>query len=283
VSLYKYFNPERIDVLSTRRIRYSQPFAFNDPFEAKPDYTGLADETLLLNAFRRRFQRDLETWYEIMPQERRRNLTKEQFLLTAKCLQSETDEVFRKDLETFALPKARKMMHTMFGEGIGVLSLTEVNDNLLMWSHYAAGHTGFVLEFDESHGFFGGRKATSDEIWGLHKVRYSDKRPQTIVSELNTIAMLLTKGKVWEYEIEWRAFRPLNQAATRKDTLPYPIYLFDLPVECIRSIIFGARMTIETRESVRFLIGKTPGWSHIQVLQAVIDEKVYALHAVPET
>jgi len=216
VSLYKYFSSERIDVLSSRRIRYSQPAAFNDPFEAKPDYTGLADETLLLNAFRRRFQLDLETYYEILSEERRRNLTKEQFLLLSKSLQSETDEVFRKEVESFTLPKARAMMYTLFGEGIGILSLTEVKDNLLMWSHYAQGHTGFVIEFDESHGFFKTCTAASDELWGLHKVRYLDKRPQAIVSELNIIAMLMTKGKVWEYEIEWRAFKPLNQAGTLK-------------------------------------------------------------------
>jgi hypothetical protein len=282
VSLYKYFSPERTDVLSAHRIRYSQPFAFNDPFEAKPDYTGLADETLLLSAFRRAFQRDLETWYEQMPQERRGNVTKQQLFELAKSMQSETDDVIREDLENHALPKAREMMHTTFGEGIGVLSLTEVNDNLLMWSHYAAGHTGFVLEFDESHEFFGGRKVASDEIWGLHKVRYSERRPKTLVSELNTAAMLLTKGKVWEYEIEWRAFRPLNQAAARRDAQPYPIYLFDLPAECVRSIILGARMAPDAKQSVRALIGKTPGWSHTQVLQAVIDEKIYALHAVPD-
>ncbi|MFQ2730618.1 hypothetical protein ACK3YQ_08160 [Aeromonas caviae] len=34
--LYKYLPPERIDVLKNRSIRFSQPIAFNDPFEFKP-------------------------------------------------------------------------------------------------------------------------------------------------------------------------------------------------------------------------------------------------------
>src|SRR5947207_3421051 len=34
--LYKYLTPARLDVLECRRIRFTQPAAFNDPFEFKP-------------------------------------------------------------------------------------------------------------------------------------------------------------------------------------------------------------------------------------------------------
>ncbi|WP_321413254.1 hypothetical protein [uncultured Desulfobacter sp.] len=34
--LYKYLPPERIDVLSNLRIRFSQPRSLNDPFETAP-------------------------------------------------------------------------------------------------------------------------------------------------------------------------------------------------------------------------------------------------------
>ena len=34
---------------------------------------------------------------------------------------------------------------------IGVLSLSEKRDNLLMWAHYAAQHTGFVIGFDSEN------------------------------------------------------------------------------------------------------------------------------------
>jgi hypothetical protein len=30
---------------------------------------------------------------------------------------------------------------------MGVLSLSEINDNILMWSHYSESHTGFCIEF----------------------------------------------------------------------------------------------------------------------------------------
>ena len=34
--LYKYLTPARLDVLEGRRIRFTQPAAFNDPFEFRP-------------------------------------------------------------------------------------------------------------------------------------------------------------------------------------------------------------------------------------------------------
>jgi hypothetical protein len=37
---------------------------------------------------------------------------------------------------------------------LGILSLSEVPDDLLMWTHYAANHSGFVLEFDDKHHWF---------------------------------------------------------------------------------------------------------------------------------
>jgi hypothetical protein len=36
MALYKYLIPARLDVLERRRIRFTQPAAFNDPFEFKP-------------------------------------------------------------------------------------------------------------------------------------------------------------------------------------------------------------------------------------------------------
>ena len=36
--LYKYFPAERIDILENLQIRFTQPNAMNDPFEARPDF-----------------------------------------------------------------------------------------------------------------------------------------------------------------------------------------------------------------------------------------------------
>jgi hypothetical protein len=281
VSLYKYLPPERVDVISTRRIRYSQPVVFNDPFEAKPYCKGIAPEEAIFQICEKAFQEALPDSYQNLSVEIKEKLSYEQFLLVSEVLRpSIVHDNFLKIHES-NIPKANELIHDTFGTKIGVLSLSEIKDNLLMWSHYSEGHTGFVLELDETHNFFGGRKNDSDEIWGLHKVRYADERPQTVVSELNMTAILMTKGKPWEYEYEWRAFRPLNQCAVKIDAQPYPVFLFDFPTECIRSVIFGARMTDATRESIFTSVENNPAYAHIKLFQAVIDKKKYALHMVP--
>jgi hypothetical protein len=49
---------------------------------------------------------------------------------------------------------------------VSILSLSEVNDNILMWSHHSDSHTGICLDLAFE---------TSEE---LHRVRYTDVRPQ---------------------------------------------------------------------------------------------------------
>ena len=49
--LYKYLNPDRVDVLKQRRIRFTQPSALNDPFEFKPLFARIIDPTHVLDHF----------------------------------------------------------------------------------------------------------------------------------------------------------------------------------------------------------------------------------------
>ncbi len=93
----------------------------------------------------------------------------------------------------------------------GLLSLTERNDEILMWSHYAGGHTGFCLEFDTS--------IFDSEL--LKEVTYSkelyriqcrvDDVEQGIIVPANTDEYLIgicnTKKEDWQYEKEWRDVR----------------------------------------------------------------------------
>lgn len=46
LSLFKYLPQARTDLLDTLCLRYSQPVVFNDPFEAKPYFAGIASEAL---------------------------------------------------------------------------------------------------------------------------------------------------------------------------------------------------------------------------------------------
>jgi len=42
--LYKYLQPTRLDVLKHKRIRFTQPGDFNDPFEFRPKIRDVASD-----------------------------------------------------------------------------------------------------------------------------------------------------------------------------------------------------------------------------------------------
>src|SRR6266568_9304658 len=42
--LYKYLQPARVDILKHRRIRFTQPGDFNDPFEFRPKIRQVASD-----------------------------------------------------------------------------------------------------------------------------------------------------------------------------------------------------------------------------------------------
>jgi hypothetical protein len=55
------------------------------------------------------------------------------------------------------------------------LSLTENNNNLLMWSHYAENHKGFVIEFNTNSKMF-----IDHDKSLFKKVKYTTKRPSLL-------------------------------------------------------------------------------------------------------
>jgi hypothetical protein len=90
-------------------------------------------------------------------------------------------------------------------------SLSETNDNILLWSHYAASHTGFVLaiEFDENDNHI--QKVTYQDVlpdfdndWYL-SLKDEDEENSASVSYL--LKDFAIKSTNWAYEAEWRVSR----------------------------------------------------------------------------
>ena len=90
-------------------------------------------------------------------------------------------------------------------------SLSETYDNILLWSHYGASHTGFVLAINVDE--------TNNHI---HQVRYQDNLPDfendwyinakdEDIENSPSVAYLLKdfaiKSTNWAYEKEWRVAR----------------------------------------------------------------------------
>ena len=120
---------------------------------------------------------------------------------------------------------------------IGIVCFSETPCNVLMWSHYADGHRGFVLEFemDESK---------------LEQVTYSTIAPQlppetegpgrdAILKDVGHRA-LKTKSIDWAYEREWRRIVHYNKPTSdvQKDG---ECYYLTFSSSALKSLFVGLR------------------------------------------
>jgi hypothetical protein len=256
-TLYKYLNPQRLDVLGDGRIRCTQPTLFNDPFESKPYIASMPPRELMERVS--------------VVESARMGLSEQERLAILKVSE---------DPERHEMVKG--MMLALFGTGVGILSLTEKPDNLLMWAHYAAEHTGYVIGFDTSHKYwnnFGDEKG-NDHLGVLRKVDYSDKRPapKHLAAMLRT-EMYFTKSREWEYEQEWRVFRGVenaDQVIETEDTLP--ICLFDFPKETVERVIIGCRASEKTKSTIAEIVRGTNEYAKTELLKAEIDDVEFKLN-----
>jgi len=269
--LYKYFPPERVDVIQNGRLRFTQPVVFNDPFESSPAFLELAPKQMMDRASR------IEAARIGMPEEERKRFF---------------DSVYSPTGSARKGPQAGAAILEVLGRGVGTLSLTEKPDNLLMWAHYAKSHEGFVIGFKTADPFLSRPGARANAANNLRKVRYSKRRGKLkFLTSLGLEEMYFTKSLEWEYEQEWRMFTPLAEEDT-KDILetalksiaqsgaiaglpPCPVRLFDFPPSCLHNVIVGCRATDQTRSAITAMIAAK--YPHAEILKAKISATEFKL------
>lgn len=186
------------------------------------------------------------------------------------------------------MPELRNVIFTSFNQSIGVLSLSQKLDDILMWAHYAQNNKGFVIEFDANHRFFNQPMDDHGLSGCLHRVVYSEDRPnRDSMLDMSPSDIFLLKSEKWKAEEEWRMLQPLeNGKRLEKDGIAIldderqPIYLFPLPPSCITGVIFGSRMSLENRGQIMHVLS-TDHYSHVTTYQAVLDDRKFRLNIVP--
>jgi len=308
--LYKYLAPERTDILKNGFIRFTQPSAFNDPFETFPCFTnGLTDERIQESLSKHKIgKQELE---EMLKAKLEANISKypgarvppfeliKELPFVKNMLDQVnpiTDSLFKQFMsgegEFFSNHIVRSFLEAINAE-FGVLCLTEKRNNLLMWAHYSASHSGFVVEFDEKHQFFDRREKPEELGRYLKKVRYTEVRPQTVLFEKNlkqdnnrnvwADTFFFSKSAHWAYEEEWRMVEYIRECQNIVSVEPHNIYLFPVPMDCITGIIFGCRTLDTTKSIIKHLMHTNPACSHIRLSEAVIDKKDYKLNFITIT
>lgn len=223
--LYKYLSADLCCVIENLKIRFTQPSALNDPFEAVPL---IKDENHVSTSIR-----NGNEWKEI------NNQKKDQ--------------------------KPAKLGHELIKQLdpiVGILSLSRTNKNLLLWSHYADSHRGYVIAFDENDDFF---KSNHEQgIYSPFLVSYTSQRPvinkpfdsnlwyQNHGFDTEFLVKILGQKPIdWAYEEEVRAFRKLTMLPSSgccKKNLD--IYLVDIPTSAIMGIYLGANMEINLQNKI---------------------------------
>ena len=144
---------------------------------------------------------------------------------------------------------------------IGVECFSETNENLLMWSHYAQHHRGFVLQFDLAKDI--------QTLLRASKVEYLDKYPVWDVGEItheDIRPVLLRKHPGWSYEQEWRIVVP-NGARTSLKFKP----------DALMGLTFGCRADLDFKKRVRKIleIRASKSFPPLKIYEAVKHPREY--------
>lgn len=275
-SMFKYFGPERLDVLKGCMVRYSPLGAFNDPFEGRPEILSVTSPQQAKEKFQAVIPAAIKEALDSAPPELKaliplpmlENLMREQ--IAAK----ETEMLVA--LQSFT-PKISQLMSSTLDKSLGAFCLSEVPDSLLMWSHYGASHAGFVLEFDTRHTHFHEQKGPEDEFRHLRRVEYRETRPSASLTDFDGVDFFLVKSGHWAYEREWRIFRALREANLVIPAEPYSFHLFSFPPDALKSVILGAKTTSDTVAAVKDVLLANNKFKHVRLRHARADDAHFLL------
>jgi hypothetical protein len=226
--LYKFVNTEGLRRILGGSIRFTQPGAFNDPFELLPEIVMPIGET----------ERRINVQFDILGKRRSPPVGEVDAIPDGHCSSDPTSRDIVNQLNSL----------------IGFFCLSKNSDSLLMWSHYADQYAGAVVEFDASHEFF----ANPIEI------EYRALRPKKalgmyLTGEPLPLAELCLKSIQWEYESEVRIVRCLDDCKPvgHDDPRGFPIFTQTIPPDAIRSVILGERMPHEAMREIYELLKDT--------------------------
>ncbi len=224
--LFRYFSlsdgtiEKRIKPIFTeRKLFFPSPKKFNDPFDCNVDIV--------------RFTKDKNQWNEYL-----KGMVKRLHPGWNRQQRNEwvRERIKERSYEKISVDNIMEGIRNRFYQH-GILCLTEVPDNLLMWSHYADGHRGFCLCFDCENSFFG----------RANDVKYIKIYPELIGPDYPDnewiTAMVFSKSEEWKYEREWRIVKIGGGGQSH-----------EYPEGALKKVFFGCQM----KEKHKIMIS---GWA----------------------
>lgn len=269
--LYKYYPPKQWDyVFKDNTIRFTPPPDLNDPFEGALQVKYLYSDEYLRDEFNKIVDRiELDVYNDLIIAE-----PYEYFKRKAVKLREHNLEFVKNFFETHKNMVIRKLY--IITNTYGILSLSECNDNILMWSHYCMSHTGFLVGLDMHHDFF----QDIDKYGILDKVEYAHELSnETVIDIDNTLDLFMKKYDLWKYENEWRVVISLLNYNKYEWIEGAALGVTHLPVDAIKSVTFGVNM--KNKEGYYSFLKNDPRYAHLEVFDTILDSSSVALKIIP--
>ncbi|PTO70564.1 DUF2971 domain-containing protein [Vibrio splendidus] len=220
MKLYKYvpFSEGSKNILINSTMKFSSAEEFNDPFDCVVSH-------------------DVEGSLAYV-------LTRNDLLESAKKLNPENfDKKIMLDNLRHSLESGQ--FSSDMASSFGICSLSSSNDNILMWSHYADNHKGFIVEFQQPTNF--NEYLSKPEFLLLSwPVKYQMDMPKVIMGDQGFEAVtqrFLTKALEWEYEKEHRCLAHKAGSGIHKFSPPLLV-----------GVIAGAKMSNDDLHELKFLV-----------------------------
>lgn len=287
-SLYRYrqFNEYSLKNLINEQERQSYPVEFNDPFDAslKINYEELSKE-LFLKRNMKNMVKELEKHGVHITNEDTQSIFNSDDPLYAFAklvakfdskLNGKEDE-FAKFLSEQTLNFTKEMFNkfrTSFQNGYLIVCFSELKDSILMWSHYAANHTGFCIEYNFYElGPFNAQSRLlnpviyTDELFDATKYILQPLiREDHNFNNLFGIYPAISKSTSWSYEKEWRTVSPLGPSASEEDRF--------IKVPKPKALYVGAKSTEDNITKLRDIAV----WKRIPLYQMILSDSLHALN-----
>lgn len=221
--LYYYTKVDRFlfENLINSQLYFNSPKNFNDPFDCNaPMIYGVSSSEKIMSDFYDYMLRGKLVPFVL-------ELSKEDFL-----------EQWKNNPALFE-QRLRNKIQESIEEEFGILCLTEKNDNIKMWSHYADKHRGVCFEFDTNDFLI-----PDTYFW---KVNYPEDNHYLNFLEENCplvaslFGQVITKSKIWDYEQEYRVCVPRSG-------------LHRVNKECLTGVIFGVNTPVEEQKTICSLL-----------------------------
>lgn len=223
---------------------FASPISFNDPFDCRPNFTLEGSEVAVRNHL-------CDMWARHQPD------------LPEHKRHAEVDAILSDPLRDPRMPENNRMFAAAYESTVtarvGVLCLSEVYDDILMWSHYADCHRGICLIYDTNYEFFA----------HAQPVHYQRVRPRvnpiTQTAEKMLDNAIFTKSSAWAYEKEWRILDHEQGVGERQS-----------PPTALKAIVLGVALS----GSDRRLVEAWAKASHAQptVLRALLSPSEFSIH-----